>query len=144
MELSAQNEEKKKLLANENNTDVSLDSTEQPLHHDEIGRHLTWSRFNPDVRITEGMMWHPPSKKTSRKFQNQNRQSDPTWGFLFGQITLGVVEILIPLGFIVGMIYWRGPWLFWAVIHLLRGEPIFHFIAPPTVGSRFSLLGNRT
>ena len=71
-------------------------------------------------------MWHPPYKKTSRKPQNQNRQYGPTWGYLFGQIILGFVEILIPLGFIVGMIYWRAPWLFWAVIHFLRGEPIFH------------------
>ena len=125
MELTAKNEEKKNLLATENNTDVSLDGTEKPSHHDEIGKKGTWSRFNPDVRITEGMMWHRPSKKTSRK--PQNRQYGPTWGFLFGQIILGLVEILIPLGFIVGMIYWRAPWLFWAVIHFLRGEPILHF-----------------
>jgi hypothetical protein len=125
MELSATNEEKKNLLATEKNADVALDGTEQPSHYDEIGKKLTWRRFNPDVRITEGMMWHPVRKKASRK--PQYRQSGPSWGFLFGQIILGLVEILIPLGFIVGMIYWRAPWLFWAVIHFLRGEPILHF-----------------
>jgi hypothetical protein len=127
MELSAKNEEKKNLLANVNNSYISLDGTERLSQRNEIGRQVTWSRFNPDVRITEGMMWHPPGKKASRKSQNQNPQSGPTWGYLFGQIVLGLVEILIPLGFIVGMIYWRAPWLFWAVIHFLRGEPILHF-----------------
>ena len=127
MELSVKNEEKKNLLATERNADLSLDGTEQLSQHDEIDKKVTWSRFNPDVRITEGMMWHPPRKKALRRPQNQNRQSGPTWGYLFGQIILGIVEILIPLGFIVGMIYWRAPWLFWAVIHFLRGEPILHF-----------------
>ena len=122
MELSTKNEEKENPLQN---ADVSLDGTKRPSYNDEIGKKLTWRRFNPDVRIAEGMMWHPPRKKTSQN--PQNRQSGPTWWFLFGQIILGLVEILIPFGFIVGMIYWRAPWLFWAVIHFLRGEPILHF-----------------
>jgi hypothetical protein len=128
MELSAKSEQKRKnLLSTEKNTDVSLDGTGQLLRHTEIGKKVIWSRFNPDVRITEGMMWHPPPKKISRKPRNQNRQSGPTWGYLLGQIILGLVEILIPLGFIVGMVYWRAPWLFWAVVHFLRGELILHF-----------------
>ena len=51
----------------------------------------------------------------------------PTWGHLLGQIIIGLIEILIPLAFIVGMIYWRAPWLFWAIVHFLRGEPILNF-----------------
>ena len=125
MDLSAKNEEKGNLLSTGNSADVSLDGTAQLSQDSEFGKKVTWSGFNPDVRITHGMMWHPPGKKALRK--PQNRQYGPTWGFLFGQITLGLVEILIPLGFIVGMIYWRAPWLFWAVIHFLRGEPILHF-----------------
>jgi hypothetical protein len=27
----------------------------------------------------------------------------------------------------VGMIYWRAPWLFWTIVHFLRGEPILNF-----------------
>jgi len=127
MELSAKNEGKNNLLSTEKNADVFLDGTEQPLPHDEIGKRVTWSRFNPDVRIAEGMMWHPPRKPTARKSHDYNHSSGPTWGYLFGQIVLGFAEILIPLGFIVGMIYWRAPWLFWAAIHFLRGEPILHF-----------------
>jgi hypothetical protein len=99
---------------------VSLDGTERTSHKDEIGKKLTWSRYNPDVRVTEGMMWHPSRKKTSRN--PKNRQSGPTWGFFFGQIILGLVEILIPLGFIVGMIYWRAPWLFWGSDTLYQGR----------------------
>lgn len=127
MELSAKNEERNNLLTTEKNADVFLDGTEQPSHHNEIGKKVTWSRFNPDVRITEGMMWHPARKLEPRKLYNQNRQSGPTWGFFFGQIIFGFVEILIPLGFIVGMIYWRARWLFWAVVHFFRGEPILDF-----------------
>ena len=127
MELSAKNEEKENLLATEKNAWESHEASEQPSHHNEIGKKATWSRFNPDVRITEEMMWRSPRKRTLRKPRNQNLPSGPTWGYLFGQIILGFVEILIPLGFIVGMIYWRVPWLVWAVIHFLRGEPILHF-----------------
>jgi hypothetical protein len=57
MKLSTKNEEKKNLLQN---ADVSLDGLERTSYKDEIGKKLTWSRFNPDVRVTEGMMWHPP------------------------------------------------------------------------------------
>jgi len=91
MELSPKNEEKKNPLQN---ADVSLDGTKRASYNDEIGKKLSWGRFNPDVRIAEGMMWHPPRKKTSQN--PQNRQSGPTWGFLFGQIILGLAEILIP------------------------------------------------
>jgi hypothetical protein len=40
---------------------------------------------------------------------------------------LGFAEVLMPLAFILGMMYWRAPWLFWAMIHLLKGEPLFRF-----------------
>lgn len=57
----------------------------------------------------------------------QSRAStQPTWGHLLRQIILGIAEILIPAAFIVGMVYWRFPWLFWAVVHFFRGEPILH------------------
>jgi hypothetical protein len=55
------------------------------------------------------------------------KHSGPTWGYLFGQIAIGLVEILIPLAFILALVYWRAPRLFWAVVHLIRGEPLFHF-----------------
>jgi len=61
------------------------------------------------------------------KTQARGGNSSPTWGYLLRQIVVGLIEIAIPLGFIVAMIYWRAPWLFWAVVHLLRGEPVFHF-----------------
>ena len=38
MELSAKNEEKSNILSAEKNADVSLDGTEQPPRHDEIGQ----------------------------------------------------------------------------------------------------------
>ncbi|MGA2480022.1 MAG: hypothetical protein ABSG63_14820 [Spirochaetia bacterium] len=108
------------------NVELSQKGTIQASRNDEIGG-VAWSRFNPDVRITEGMMWHPPRKLTLRRHHNQNAQAGPTWGHLFGQIVVGFIEILIPLAFIAGMIYWRAPWLFLAVVHFFRGEPIIHF-----------------
>jgi hypothetical protein len=95
--------------------------------HAEADGRATLRRFNPDVRITEAMRWHSADKPARKKRHNQNPNTGPTWGHLFRQITVGVIEILIPLAFIVGMIYWRAPWLFWAVVHFLRGEPILNF-----------------
>jgi hypothetical protein len=123
MELSVKNERRNDLPESGKNSEVPLGGTEQLSQ----GTQLSWSRFNPNARITEGMMWHPRGKKTLRRPQNQSRQSGQSWGYLFGQIVLGLVEIAIPLGFIVGMIYWRAPWLFWAMIHFLHGELILHF-----------------
>jgi hypothetical protein len=51
----------------------------------------------------------------------------PTWAHLLGRVVLGLLEILIPLSFVAGMIYWRAPWLFWAVVRLIRGEPVVGF-----------------
>ncbi len=66
-------------------------------------------------------------KMDELKTQVAAGNSSPTWGYLLRQIVVGLIEIAIPLGFIVGMVYWRAPWLFWAVVHLLRGEPVFRF-----------------
>ena len=68
-------------------------------------------------------------RRQASRQKNHKQKADPgpTWGHLLGQIIVGVIEILIPLAFIVGMIYWRAPWLFWAVVHFLIGEPILNF-----------------
>lgn len=91
----------------------------------ETNGRMTFSRFNPNARITEGMIRRPRREPTSHK--NPRMQVGPTWDYLFMQIIVGLIEILVPLAFIVGMTYWRAPWLFWAVLHFLRGEQIFHF-----------------
>ena len=90
-------------------------------------RGTNWRRFNPNVKVTENMMWHPPRELMQRSFRNQNPQKEPTWASLFWQVVLGFAEVLMPLAFILGMMYWRAPWLFWAMIHLLKGEPLFRF-----------------
>ena len=84
-------------------------------------------RFNPDARITDAMRWHPTDRPATQKHHSQISGAGPTWGHLFGQIFIGMIEILIPLALIVSMIYWRAPWLFWAVVHFLRGEPVVRF-----------------
>ena len=48
-----------------------------------------------------------------------------SWRHLIGQILLGLAEIAIPIAFVAGFVYWRWPWLFWAAVHFLKGEPIF-------------------
>ena len=58
--------------------------------------------------------------------EQRRASTQPTWGYLLGRIILGFAEILIPLAFIVGMVYWRAPQLFWAVVHFLSGEPILN------------------
>ncbi len=63
---------------------------------------------------------------SSGRMERNHLPLQVTWGHLLGQITLGIAEILIPLAFIVGMVYWRAPWLFWAVVHFFRGEPILN------------------
>lgn len=93
----------------------------------EGGARATPSRFNPNVSVTDAMMWHPPQDPTGRRPQKQRPRIEPGWGQLLKQIIVGVIELLIPLAFIIGMIYWRAPWLFWAVVHFLRGEPVFRF-----------------
>ena len=72
-------------------------------------------------------MWHPPKEYVRRKSQNRKCQQGPAWTSLFWQVVLGLVEVLMPIAFVIGMIYWRAPWLFWAMIRLLRGEPLFRF-----------------
>lgn len=93
----------------------------------ECGGRATQSRFNPNVLITDAMTWHSRKDVAKRRPKNQRPHSEPTWGKLLKHIIVGVVELLIPLAFIIGMIYWKAPWLFWAMVHFLRGEPIFHF-----------------
>lgn len=112
--------------------------TEKPIEKAQVGpvcasgdldlrRGMNWRRFDPNVQITEGMTWHRLQRQTGLKARGRNPQGAPTWGFLFRQILIGLIEVLIPLAFILGMIYWRAPWLFWAMIHFLRGEPVFNF-----------------
>jgi hypothetical protein len=93
----------------------------------ELERGTSWCRFNPNVRVTEDMMWHAPQELMRRKSQDRDSQKEPTWASLFRQVVLGFFEVLMPLAFILGMIYWRAPWLFWAMIRLLKGEPLFRF-----------------
>ena len=127
MKLSVKNKKTNNFPEGGKNIVVPVCGPEQLSRNNEIGAQVAWSRFNPHARITEGMTWHPRGKNALQRRRNQNHQSGQSWGYLFGQIILGIVEIAIPLGFIVGMICWRAPWLFWAVIHFLRGEPILHF-----------------
>jgi hypothetical protein len=127
MELSVMKKEEKKHDAIDNLTEELWKGTAHRSIRGEAGDQATLCRFDPNVRITEAMKWHPPERPTIRKPHNWSPYTGPTWGHLFRQIIVGVIEILIPLAFIVGMIYWRAPWLFWAVVHFLRGEPIFHF-----------------
>ena len=93
----------------------------------EYGGCATQSRFNPNVLITDAMTWHSRKEATKRRHQNQRLHSGPTWSQLLKYIVVGVVELLIPLAFIIGMIYWKAPWLFWAVVHFLRGEAVLRF-----------------
>ena len=95
--------------------------------HEEADERAMPRRFDPDARITDAMRWHPTDRPAAQRHHSQIPGAGPTWDHLFGQIFIGMVEILIPLAFIVGMIYWRAPWLFWAVVHFLRGEPVVHF-----------------
>ncbi|MGA2477668.1 MAG: hypothetical protein ABSG63_02830 [Spirochaetia bacterium] len=128
MELSVMNEEEEnhpiidKLVEKPNDGAAGALSPQA-----EADGRATLRRFDPDVRITEAMRWHSAEKPASKKRHNQTSNTGPTWGHLLGQVIVGVIEILIPLAFIVGMIYWRAPWLFWAVVHFLRGEPILNF-----------------
>ena len=124
MELSVMNEEEENHPIIDKLVEKPQEGTADVLSpHAEADGRATLRRFDPDVRITEAMRWHSADKPTRKK----RHVTGPTWGHLLGQILLGLIEILIPLGFIVGMIYWRAPWLFWAVVHFLRGEPILNF-----------------
>ena len=82
--------------------------------------------FGPGGGNTVAMSRHSAYKRAGKN-QHSNPHTGPTWGHLLGRIFLGLIEILIPLAFIVGMTYWRAPWLFWAVVHFLKGEPILNF-----------------
>jgi len=126
MELSVMNKEKEDLPAIGKPTASSREDTNQPSNW-EVDKKAALRRFNPDVQITAEMMWHPLARAVTRKDHNHYSPTRVTWGHLFRQIVLGVIEILIPVAFIVGMIYWRAPWLFWAAVHFLRGEPVFNF-----------------
>ena len=127
MELSAMSKEKKNLTAIEKPAAKPHGDTDQVPPYCEVDKKVTLRRFNPDVRITEEMIWQPLDRPKTREVHNHACQTGPTWSHIFWQITAGIIEILIPLAFIVGMIYWRAPWLFWAVVRFLSGEPIFHF-----------------
>lgn len=88
---------------------------------------MTYKRFDPNARITQEMMWRPKERATTSIPRNPGAHFAPTWSSIFKQILVALIEILIPMAFIVGMLYWRAPWLFWAVVHFFRGEPIIHF-----------------
>ena len=128
MELSVMNEEEENHPIIDKRVEKPQEGAAGALSpHAEADGRATLRRFDPDVRITEAMRWHSADKPARKKRHNQNPNTGPTWGHLFRQIIVGVIEILIPLAFIVGMVYWRAPWLFWAVVHFLRGEPILNF-----------------
>jgi hypothetical protein len=128
MELSVMNNEEKKRLVNEKLVEKPRAGTLRALSpHAEVDGLATLRRLDTDARITDAMMWHSPDNAINKKPHKPGASTGPTWGHLLGQIIIGVVEILIPLAFIVGVIYWRAPWLFWAVVRFLRGEPILNF-----------------
>jgi hypothetical protein len=105
-------------------------SRADPIHmstHAEADELETGLIVVPDTRIPEAMIMSSPDNAINKKPHKPGASTGPTWGHLLGQIIIGVVEILIPLAFIVGVIYWRAPWLFWAVVRFLRGEPILNF-----------------
>ena len=125
MELSVMNKHEE----NDAETDNAAKKTQERKAQAAVdsGERALIGRFNPNVVITNEMMWHPPMDKTTRRSQKQKPGGEPAWGQLLKQVVVGVIELLIPLSFIIGMIYWRVPWLFWAVVHFLRGEPVFRF-----------------
>ena len=75
----------------------------QESSHGVTNRGMTYTRFDPNARITEGIMRHPEKEPTSRRRRPCARVG-PTWGYLIGQIIIGMIEVLIPLAFIVGVI----------------------------------------
>jgi hypothetical protein len=95
--------------------------------HAKADGRATVNRFDRGVQITDSARWHPAGNRARLEHQTQNSCAGPTWNHLLGQIIVGAIEILIPLAFIGGMIYWRVPWLFWAMVHFLKGEPILTF-----------------
>ena len=123
MELSVVHKEEK----NHSETDKLVDKPQTDATHVPSAARATSRRFDPDARVTDAMRWRPTERPAMQKQHNLTPVAGTTWGHLFGQIFIGMIEILIPLAFIVGMIYWRAPWLFWAVVHFLRGEPVVHF-----------------
>jgi hypothetical protein len=128
MALYRMNNEAKNHLVNEKLVEKpSADTSSVLFSRAEVDRLSTLRRLDTDSRIPEAMMMRSPDKPTRKKPRRQGPDTGPTWGHLFGQIIIGVIEILIPLAFIVGMIYWRAPWLFWTIVHFLRGEPILNF-----------------
>jgi hypothetical protein len=127
MELSFMNKEEENHSAIDKPVEPRQEGTAPISTHAEAGGGTTASRLDPDARITETIIWNSSNKQTGKKPRCGSSSTGPTWGHLLGQIIIGVIEILIPLAFIISMIYWRAPWLFWAVVHFLRGEPIFNF-----------------
>jgi hypothetical protein len=127
MELSVVYKDEKKHSATDKLVDKpQTGATHLPPRVESTAR-ATPSRFDPDAQITDSMKWRPTDRPAMQKHHGQIPGAGPTWGHLFGQILIRMIEILIPLAFIVGMIYLRAPWLFWAVVHFLRGEPVFRF-----------------
>ena len=128
MELSVMNNEQKKRLVNEKLVEKPQADTSRALSpHAEVDGLATQRRLDTDTRIPEAMIMSSPDNAINKKPHKPGASTGPTWGHLLGQIIIGVVEILVPLAFIVGVIYWRAPWLFWAVVRFLRGEPILNF-----------------
>jgi hypothetical protein len=93
----------------------------------ELGRGVSWRRFDPNVQVTECMTWLGLQKQTRHRPLGRRPETGPTWGSLLRRVVFGLVEVLVPLAFIIGMVYWRSPWLFRALMHFLRGEPVFNF-----------------
>ena len=127
MELPVMNKKEKEHPAVDELTEKPQECTVPASIAFELGKRAIPCRFDPNVRIAESMMWHSPDRRTGKKPHKVEPYTGPTWSHLFWRIIIGGIEILIPLAFIVAMIYWRAPWLFWAAVHLLWGEPILKF-----------------
>lgn len=127
MELSVMNKEEKKHPAFGKLAEKPQERAGPTSSPAEPGERAIPCRFDANARITEAMMWHSPDTPTRKKPHKVGPDIGPTWGHLRRRIIVGGIEILIPLAFILGMIYWRAPWLFWAAVHFLRGEPILNF-----------------
>ncbi len=95
MEISVVNKENGNLPAIEKSIASPSEGARQSVKRD-VDTRAALRRFNPDVRITAEMMWHPPEKVTTRKSQDGRSCGRVAWNDLFRQIVLGLFEVLIP------------------------------------------------
>ena len=55
-------------------------------------RGTNWRRFNPNVKVTEDMMWHPPRELMHRRCRDKNPQKEPTWPLCFGKLSWALLK----------------------------------------------------